>query len=100
MDSLSKIIKKLSNGVVDLKKSYNEGTSCRRPWRPLFKRNTSPPSNQNPSANQIQLEEFSLQNFCREHNANHCEQTCPSFINMFKIFTSMEDDAENSNNQT
>jgi hypothetical protein len=57
-----------------------------------------PPNNQNPSTNEIHLVDFAQENLCRAHNANHSERTCPAFVNMFKVFTEMEEEEENKTN--
>jgi hypothetical protein len=68
-------------------------------WRPPFKRTNPPPNNQNPSVDEIHLAYFAQENFCRAHNASHSERTCPAFVNMFKVFTEMEEEEENKTNE-
>lgn len=88
MDNLSRINKKLSNDIIDVNKISNEGIFYRKPQIPPFKRNTHSPPNQNPFIDQLQLEDYAQQNFCRTHNTNHSKLTCPLFVNMLKMFTS------------
>jgi hypothetical protein len=59
MDSLRRLIKKLSSDIVDQKKNSGESSSYRRPWKPPFKRNSSPPNNTSTSLEKIHIEEFS-----------------------------------------
>lgn len=34
----------------------------------------------------LNLEEVPMDNFCRAHQANHLNKTCPQFINMMELF--------------
>ena len=81
MDSMQRMIKQLTNEIIDLKKSKGEG---KKPFKPFIKKRTNidtPP--QIPPSLGINLEEYSMDNFCHTHHANHNEKTCPEFINSF-----------------
>jgi hypothetical protein len=76
LNSVVKLVKKLSNEVVDLKKNVGEGISRPRPFRPFFKRidNFRKP----PEVPQItlNLDKFGMDNFYSYHQQNHSEKTC------------------------
>ena len=36
-----------------------------------------------PLTSGINIEYYSIENYCRTHHANHSERTCPKFINSF-----------------
>ena len=40
-------------------------------------------SPQIPPISSINIEDYAMDNYCRTHNANHSERTCPKFINYF-----------------
>ena len=80
MDSIQRIIKKLTNEIIDLKKSNGEG---KKPFKPFIKKSTiidTPP--QIPPSSGINLEEYVMEYFCHTHHANHSKKTCPKFINL------------------
>jgi hypothetical protein len=39
IEDLQRMVKKLSNKIIDMKRSLGEGNQCQRPYKPLFKRN-------------------------------------------------------------
>lgn len=59
MDSLHRIIKKLSNKIIDLNKGLGEG---RNPFNPFVKKKKKNPCI--PPLLGINLEEFSMENYC------------------------------------
>jgi hypothetical protein len=99
MDGIQRMIQKLTNDIVDLKKNSGESSSYRRPWKTSFRRNPPPPNNPNTSPEEIHIEEFSQDHYCRAHETNHYEKNCPTFINMFKVFVAMEEDKEGQTSQ-
>jgi hypothetical protein len=93
------MIQKLNNDIEDLKKKLGESLSYRRPWKTSFRRNPSPPNNQNTSLEEIHIEYFSQDNYYRAHEDNHYEKKYPKFINMFKVFIAMEEEEEGQTRQ-
>jgi hypothetical protein len=79
MESLQRMIKKLSNEIVDMKRNAGEGTSNQRPYRPFFKipppykAIEPPPTNLN-----IDLGDVASDSFCTYHQENHSEKDCPN----------------------
>ena len=83
MESMQRIIKQLMSEIIDLNKNKGEG---KKPFKPFFKKkiNTYTPPSIAPTSC-INLEDYVMNNFCRTHNANHSERTCPKFINSFTM---------------
>jgi hypothetical protein len=94
MDGLQRMIQKLSNDIVDLKKNARESSSYRRVWKPPFRRILHLLIIQIFLLEEIHIEEFSQDHYCQAHEANHSEKNCPTFINMFKVFVAMDEDEE------
>ena len=85
LDIVVKLVKKLSNEVVDLMKNNGEGSSKPRPFYPFFKRNDSaskPPKVPCPTLN---LYDFGMDNFYSYHHHNHYEKTCPQWVNSMSL---------------
>jgi hypothetical protein len=62
------MIIKLSNEIIDMKRSSGEGTSNQRSYRPLFKRPFPPKVIEPPPTNlNINLEEAAMDNHCNYH---------------------------------
>ena len=81
MESMQRIIKQITNGIIDMKKNNGEG---KKPFNPFLKKKTNtytPP--QVPLTLGINLEDYAMENYCQTHHANHLERTCPEFINSF-----------------
>jgi hypothetical protein len=85
IDSVVKLVKKLSNEVVYLKKNTDEGSSNPRSFYPFFNRNDNPP--RPPEAPQIalNLDNFGKDNFCSYHQQNHSKKTCPLWVNSMTL---------------
>jgi hypothetical protein len=79
MVSMQRVLKQITNELIDLKKRKGEG---RKPFKPFMKKRTysTPPI---PLTSNINIEDYAMDNFCRTHHANHSEKTCPVFINSF-----------------
>ena len=81
MESMQRIIKQLTNEIIDLKKSQGEG---KKPFNPFLKKktntNTSPQFHPTSGTN---LEYYAMENYCHMNHANHSERTFPEFINSF-----------------
>jgi len=63
-----------------------------RSCKPPFKRNHPPSYNANTPPEKIHIEEFAQDHYCHANETSHSERNCPTFINMFKVFVSMERD--------
>ena len=75
MESMQRVIKQLTNEIIDLNKKTGEG---KKPFKPFFKKKTSmdtPPLI--PPTSGINLEDCAMENFCHTHHTNHSERTCP-----------------------
>jgi hypothetical protein len=99
IDSVVKLVKKLSNEVVDLKKNVGEGSSRPRTFHPFFKRNDNPP--RPPEAPQIalNLDSFDKDNLCSYHQQNHSEKTCPQWVNSMTLVINQLLDQQSLNDE-
>jgi hypothetical protein len=79
MASMERVIKQLTNELVDLKRNKGE---VEKPLKPFMKKRTDFVP-QLPPTSRINNEVYAMDNFCRTHHANHFERTCPKFINYF-----------------
>jgi len=86
MEGLQRMVKQLSNEIIDLKKNSGESTSGRGFFRFPDKKHF--PQKQHPPLENINIQDYAMDNFCRAHKDNHSEKYCPTFINMFELFTS------------
>ena len=79
MESMQRVIKQLTNDIIDLKKNKGGG---KKPFKPFMKKRTyyAP---QIPPILGINVEDYAMENYCCTHHANHFERTCPKFINSF-----------------
>lgn len=84
LTNLHKVIQKLSNEVLDLKKAKGEDASGKKYYKPYHKpRNQTPPLQE-----ELNFNEYAMDDYCRAHQDNHSKNYCKEFINMYKIFTS------------
>ena len=79
MASMQRVIKKLTNDIIDLKKNKGEG---KKPFKPFMKKRTNS-SPQIPPISGINIEDYAMDNYCRTHHANHCEINYTELINSF-----------------
>ena len=79
MASMKRVIKKLTNDIIDLKKNKGEGN---KPFNPFMKKRTYFVP-QIPPTSGINIEDYAIKNYCHSHHANHSEKTFPEFINSF-----------------
>ena len=79
------MVKQLSNEIIDLKKTSGESTSGRGFFRFPDKKHF-PPKQQPPPEN-INIQDYAIDNFFQAHKDNHSEKDFPVFINMFELFT-------------
>lgn len=88
IEGLQRMVKQLSNEIIDLKKNSGESTSGRGFFRFLDKKHFPP--RQHPPPENINIQDYAMDNFCRAHKDNHLEKNCPAFINMFELFTTSQ----------
>ena len=84
IEGLQRMVRQLSNKILDLKKNSRESTSGRGFSRFLDKKHF-PPRQHRPTEN-INIQEYAMDNFCQAHKDNHSEKNCLTFINMFELF--------------
>jgi hypothetical protein len=83
------MIKHLINEIIDLNKKKGEG---KKPFNPFFKKKINmdvPPSIPPPLG--INLEDSTMEKFCRTHHADHSKRTCPEFINCFTVMLLLQE---------
>ena len=71
IDNVVKLVKKLSNEVVDLKKNIGEGSPKPRTFLPFFKRQHSLPKPPKPPHMDFNLDSFNNDSFFSYHQHNH-----------------------------
>ena len=79
MASMQRVIKQLTNDIIDLKKNKGEG---KKPFKAFMKKRTNS-APQIPPTSVINIEDYAMENYCHTHHANHSERTFPKFINSF-----------------
>ena len=79
MGSMQRVIKHLTNEIIDLKKKKGEG---KKPFKPFLKKKTDS-TPQIPPTLGINLEYYVMENYCHAQHANHSKRTCLEFINSF-----------------
>ena len=79
MESMQRVIKKLTNDIIDIKKNKGEGKKLFKSF--MKKRTYSAP--QIPLISGINVEDYAMDNYCRTHHANHSKRTFPEYINYF-----------------
>ena len=79
MERMQRVIRHLTNEIIDLKKNKGEG---KKPFNPFIKKRTyfSPKI---PPTSYINIENYAIDNCCCTHHANHSQRICPKFINYF-----------------
>jgi hypothetical protein len=85
IDNVVKMVKKLSNEVVDLKNNVGEGSSKPQTFHPFFKKPDNPPQPPEPPHMAFNLDSFSNDNFFSYHQQNHHERMCPQCINSMTL---------------
>ena len=69
MESIQRVIKQLTNDIIDIKKNKGEGN---KPFNPFMKKRTySAP--QIPPISRINIEYYAMDSFCHTHHENHYE---------------------------
>jgi hypothetical protein len=86
IEYLQRMVKKLSNEIIDMKRSAGEGNQGQRPYKPFFKRNPPfkaiepPPTNLN-----IDLGNVASDSFCTYHQEKHSERDCPQWVHAMNL---------------
>ena len=78
MARMQRVIKQLTNDIIDLKKNKGEG---KKPFKPFMTKRKD--FVQLPPTSGITIEDYAMDNFYHTHHVNHFERTCPEFINSF-----------------
>jgi len=73
INNVVKLVKKLANQVVDIKRNVGEGSSKPQIFLPFFKRQASPPKPPKPPYMAFKLDSFSNDSFFSYHQYNHLE---------------------------
>jgi hypothetical protein len=80
------MVKKLSNEIVDMKRSAGEGNQGQNPYKPFFKRNQPFKAIEPPPANlNIDLGNVASDSFCTYHQENHSERECPQWVHAMNL---------------
>jgi hypothetical protein len=80
------MIKKLSNEIVDMKRSVGEGNQNQRPYKPFFKINPPFKSIEPPPANlNVNLGNIASNSFCTYHQENHSERDFPQWVHAMNL---------------
>ena len=74
MASMQRVIKQLTNDIINLKKNKGEG---KKPFKPFRKTRTNPVP-QIPPTSEINIEDYAMDNYCCTHHANHSKRTLQS----------------------
>ena len=82
MESMKRVIKKLTNDIIDL---YNKKREERKPFKPFMKKRTNF-SPQIPPTSGINIKDYAMYNYYHTHHANLSERTFHEFINPFTAF--------------
>jgi hypothetical protein len=80
------MVKKLSNEIIDMKRSAWEGNQGQRLYKPFFKRNQPFKAIEPPLANlNIDLGNIASDSFCTYHQENHYEREFPQWIHAMNL---------------
>ena len=77
MESMKRVIKQLTNDIIDMKKNKGEG---KKPFKPFMKKRAYFVPQLPPTLG-INIEDYAMDNFFRTRHVNHFVRTCPKFIN-------------------
>jgi hypothetical protein len=86
IEYLQRMINKLSNKIIDMKRSVGEGNQGHRPYKAFFKRNPlfkaiEPP----PSKLNIDLGNIACESFCTYHQEKHSKRDCPQWVHAMNL---------------
>ena len=80
------MVKKLSNEIIDMKRSTGEGNQGQKTYKPFFKRNQPFKEIEPPPANlKIDLGIVVSDSLCTYHQENHSERECPQWIHAMNL---------------
>jgi hypothetical protein len=86
MESLQRMVKKLSNEIVDMKRNVGEGTSIPSPYKPFFRKPPPFKAIEPPPANlNIDLGEVASDSYCNYHQEHHSEKDFPQWVNVMNL---------------
>ena len=82
-ESMAKMMKKLSNKIIDIEKEKEE----QKFFRPYYKKREDSNQSQPPPHNtaSMNLTEVGMDNFCTFHQQPHSEKNCPQWINSMTL---------------
>jgi hypothetical protein len=86
IEDLQHMVKKLSNEIIDMKRSEGEGNQGFRPYKPFFKRNPPFKAIEPPPANlNIYLGNIFFDSFYTYHQEKHSERYCPQWVHAMNL---------------
>jgi hypothetical protein len=86
IEDLQQMIKKLSNEIIDMKRSEGEGNQGQRPYKPFFKRNPPFKAIDPPQANlNIDLGNVASDSFCTYPQEKHFERDRPQWVHAMNL---------------
>jgi hypothetical protein len=86
IEDLQCMVKKLSNEIIDMKRSAGEGNQGQRPYKPFFKRNPPFKAIEPPPANlNIDLGNVASDSFCTYHQEKHSERDFPQWVHAMNL---------------
>jgi hypothetical protein len=85
LENVVKLVKKLSNEVVDLINNVGEGYSKQKYFHPFFKKIDNLPKPLETPGLTLNLDDFGMDNLCSYHQMNHSKKTFPQWINSMTL---------------
>ena len=86
IEDLQRMVKKISNEIIDMKRILGEGNQGQRPYNPFFKRNPPFKEIEPPPANlNIYLGNITSDSLCTYHQENHSERNCPQWVHSMNL---------------
>jgi ribonuclease HI len=86
IEDLQRMVKKLSNEIIDMKRNAGEVNQGQRPYKPFFKRNPPFKAIEPPPANlNIDLGNVAYDCLCTYHQENHYERDCPQWVHAMDL---------------
>jgi hypothetical protein len=89
---LERLISQIKDKIANMKKNKGEGKKL------VKKKISTNTSLKVPPTPKINLEEYTLDNFCRTHDAYHSKKSCPEFLNSFYALLHPPGTLEKENN--
>jgi hypothetical protein len=86
IEYLQHMVKKLSNKIIDMKRSAREGNQVQRPYKPFFKRNPPFKEIEPPPANlNIDMGNVASDSLCTYHQENHSKRDYPQWVHAMNL---------------